>query len=110
MGQHETPTADEIDSRLHAERLGPGGSKRTHLANLDDLPDGVFVRHPETGTGAYLVRGRRLLAWSAGGYVGRIARPAGVDDSTGAGAPCRRPCSSRRVRKFQPQSGHTSTT
>ena len=32
------PTAGEIDSRLHAER-----SSRLLRANLDDLPDGVFV-------------------------------------------------------------------
>src|SRR5262249_27366978 len=37
-------TATAIDERLHAERVGPGRSKRTCMARLDDLPDGVFVR------------------------------------------------------------------
>ena len=39
----EPVRADMIDDRLHAERVGPDRSKRTHRANLDDLPDGVFV-------------------------------------------------------------------
>ena len=37
------PAADSIDDRLHEERVGPGRSKRTFRANIDDLPDGVFV-------------------------------------------------------------------
>jgi hypothetical protein len=39
-------TAGDIDRRLHAERLGPGGTKRTFQAALDELSDGVFVRLP----------------------------------------------------------------
>src|SRR5690349_3427993 len=34
------PTADEIDTRLHAERVGPDRGKRSHAATLDELPDG----------------------------------------------------------------------
>ena len=37
------PMADEIDDQLHDDRLGPIRSKRSFLAELDDLPDGVFV-------------------------------------------------------------------
>src|SRR5271169_3259583 len=37
------PTADEIDSRLHTELLAPDRSKRSFVAALDELPDGVFV-------------------------------------------------------------------
>src|SRR5262245_55192180 len=36
------PTADEIDRRLHAERVGEDGSKRCFTARLNELPDGVF--------------------------------------------------------------------
>lgn len=45
--------ATEIDSRLHEERLEPGGTKRTFQANLDDVPDGVFVRLPGRGDVAW---------------------------------------------------------
>ena len=64
------PTADSIDDRLHAERVGPGRSKRTFTANIDDLPDGVFVTLG-TGRRARLPDlGGHLLAWSPGGYRG----------------------------------------
>ena len=71
-------TAPEIDGRLHEERLGPGGTKRTFQANLDLLPDGVFVRLLGNED-PLLVRGGRLLAWSAGGYKERLPRPRGVE-------------------------------
>jgi hypothetical protein len=66
--------ADAIDARLHAERLDPGTrERRHHEAWLDELPDGAFVlRDGEP----WLVRGSELLRWSAGGYDGRVARPA----------------------------------
>src|SRR5262249_26214904 len=72
-------TAPEIDSRLHTERLGPGCTKRTYRADLDELPDSVFVRLPGQGEDAWLVRGALLLAWSAGGYHERLPRPRGVE-------------------------------
>ena len=37
------PRAAEMDRVLHAERVGPGGTKRLHPAPIDTLPDGVFV-------------------------------------------------------------------
>jgi hypothetical protein len=61
-------SAVEIDARLHAERVGPGGCKRTFPANLDELPEGVFVRLEGLAEQAWLLWGGRLLAWSAGGY------------------------------------------
>jgi hypothetical protein len=67
-------TATALDEQLHAERLNADGSKRCFDANLDDLPDGVFV----------ILRGRawllwkdRLLAWSPGTYRDRLSRPQG---------------------------------
>jgi hypothetical protein len=71
--------APEIDGRLHGERLGRGGQKRTWRAELDGLPDGVFVYLPDRGEDAWLVRGALLLAWSAGGYRERLPRPRGVE-------------------------------
>ncbi|APW63855.1 hypothetical protein [Paludisphaera borealis] len=60
------PTAASIDERLHAERVGPGRSKRTFKAKMDDLPDGVFVTLGEVGDRAHLLWERRLLAWPPG--------------------------------------------
>jgi hypothetical protein len=69
------PTADEIDRRLHAERIGSDRSKRLFRARLSELPDGVFVQHADWGDRAYLVWKDRLLAWSARGYTGCMKRP-----------------------------------
>ena len=69
--------AQEIDDRLHAERVAPDRSKRTIEAAVDELPDGVFVAVPTWGEEAYLVRGDELLAWSHGGYRERRRRPNG---------------------------------
>jgi hypothetical protein len=69
------PTADEIDRQLHAERVAPDRSKRLFRADLDDLPNGVFVRRADWGQDAYLVWNDGLLAWAAGGYSGRRDRP-----------------------------------
>jgi hypothetical protein len=71
------PTADEIDRRLHSERLAANRSKGSFLAALDELPDGVFVTVAAWGEQAYLVWGDRLLAWSPGGYGKRRRRPRG---------------------------------
>src|SRR5437870_12100577 len=39
-------SADEVDARLHEERLEPGTrAQRRHPAALDELPDGSFVLH-----------------------------------------------------------------
>jgi hypothetical protein len=61
--------ADEVDARLHEERLGG----RPRVA-VDELPDGSFVlRDGEP----WLVLGGELLRWSPGGYRQRVARPRG---------------------------------
>jgi hypothetical protein len=57
--------ADEIDERLHAERLD-GRRRRLHDARLHELPDGTFVL--DDGAAA-LVRGGELLAWTPAGYT-----------------------------------------
>src|SRR5262249_37407186 len=73
------PTAQEVDDRLHAERVAPDRSKRSFEAGLGGLPDGVFVAVPAWGGRAYLVRGDSLLAWSPGGYGERRRRPQGAE-------------------------------
>jgi hypothetical protein len=73
------PTADEIDQRLHAKRLAPDGAKLTHVANLDDLPDGVFVTVAAWGEQPFLVKGTQLLLWSPDGYGEWRKRPKGKE-------------------------------
>ena len=69
--------ADEIDARLHDERVDPETrTQRRHPAALDDLPDGSFVVHDGEPC---LVRDARLLAWSPGGYARAVPRPSAVD-------------------------------
>ena len=73
------PAADSIDDRLHEERVGPGRSKRTFRANIDDLPDGVFVTLGQDEDRPYLLWDGHLLAWSPGGYTAGCPRPAGEE-------------------------------
>ena len=62
-------TADVLDARLHAERLGPDRPKPTFRARLDELPDGVFVIGKEGGEGPSLLWLGHLVVWSPGGYT-----------------------------------------
>jgi hypothetical protein len=65
-------TADAVDLRLHAERLGPEtADRRLHEAPLTGLPDGTFVLHAGD---PYVVVGSELVLWTPGGYTARIPR------------------------------------
>ncbi len=65
-------SADEVDARLHAERLDRR-RKRVHELAWGELPDGVFV--DLEGTAAVVV-GDALVEWSATeGYTARHGRP-----------------------------------
>jgi hypothetical protein len=64
---------DDIDRVLHDERVGPGGTKRLHESNLEDMPDGTMVAQDGR---AWLVFGGELLAWSPFGYGARRGMPA----------------------------------
>ena len=67
------PSHDEIDRRLHAERLDEGTRRRRlHPVDWAGLPDGAFVS--DQGSAA-LVRGRHLIAWTRNGYGDRRRRP-----------------------------------
>jgi hypothetical protein len=74
-GSRALPTAEEIDRQLHAERVAPDRSKALFRASLEELPNGVMVTRADWGEEAYLLRDDRLLAWTAAGYMGGIARP-----------------------------------
>ena len=60
--------ADEIDERLHRERLD-GRARRLHEARLGELPDGSFVLHKAE---PWLVVGGALLRWTPAGYRDRL--------------------------------------
>ena len=65
--------ADAIDAQLHSERAAPGtGEPLLHHVAYSKLPDGAFVLEDDD---PHLVLGRRLLAWSPGGYATRRRRP-----------------------------------
>ncbi len=68
------PRADEMDERLHGERLD-GRAKRLHRQNIEDLPDGTFVALEQ---GAFAVRGDALLRWTPDAYQQARPRPRGV--------------------------------
>jgi hypothetical protein len=65
-------SADALDRQLHAERRAGPWQKRTHTADLADLPDGAFIARDGD---AWLVRGDHLQRCSARGYAGSVARP-----------------------------------
>ena len=66
--------ADEIDERLHVERLDGSRRRRLHPARMRDLPDGAFVL--EAGE-PWLVLDGGLLRWTPSGYTERRTRPDG---------------------------------
>lgn len=55
--------ADDIDARLHEERLGPKPTRA-----VSGLPDGAFVLVSDE---PWLVLGGALLRWTPGGYADR---------------------------------------
>ncbi|PYO03810.1 MAG: hypothetical protein DMD91_00060 [Candidatus Rokuibacteriota bacterium] len=63
------PSADDMDRVLHAERLGPGGTKRSYRDRLSRIPAGAMVADDEHR--AFLVHERGLLRWTPSGYAGR---------------------------------------
>jgi hypothetical protein len=60
--------ADELDTRLHADR------GHMHDSELDELPDGAFVALEGQ---PWLVLGSELLRWTPGGYSERQPRSSG---------------------------------
>jgi hypothetical protein len=67
--------ADELDSRLHAERLGRDAvGRRLHERPFAELADGAFVLLADE---PWVVLGTALRRWSPGGYAERRARPRG---------------------------------
>ena len=75
LNQADATSADELDRRLHAERLGGDVlGRRLHETQAEELPDGAFVL---LGGAAYLVLGDACLRWTPGGYAEQRRRPRG---------------------------------
>ena len=67
--------ADDIDARLHEERVDPATrGARIHHARSERVPDGAFLL---LGGEPWLVRGAELLRWTPSGYAERARRAAG---------------------------------
>lgn len=67
------PSADEIDRRLHADRVTAPGVRKTYVDDIATLPEGVFiVRDGEP----WLLWESALLHWTPAGYDRREARSA----------------------------------
>jgi hypothetical protein len=70
------PLADEMDARLHAERVGARSRRQlTRQALASQLPGGVMIRY---GGVMGLLAGGRLLPWSFTGYLAPVTMPPGT--------------------------------
>ena len=69
------PRVTAIDEALHAERVMADRSKRTHVARLGDLPDGVLFTTAPQSDAAWLLWRAAVHRWSPSGYT----RESGVD-------------------------------
>jgi len=65
-------TAEDMDRRLHADRLAGSRARRTYREWTDSLPDGAYV---EIDGSPWLIREGSALAWSPAGYAERRALP-----------------------------------
>jgi hypothetical protein len=69
----QAPRAGQLDQQLQSERVSRTRKQITHRANVDDLPDGTFIRMPGEQTHTQgdirLLAGGRLLLWEMEGYL-----------------------------------------
>jgi hypothetical protein len=68
------PSADQIDARLHADRLAGRGVRKTYTEDIVALPDGVFIVRDDE---PWLLWESALHHWTPAGYDRREGRPAG---------------------------------
>lgn len=69
-----TPSANQLDTVLHAERLTNKREQATWHAPLATLPDGVIVELVETGL-PHLIWQGTLLPWHTKGYGSPVDAP-----------------------------------
>jgi hypothetical protein len=73
-GRDEAIGFEELDRRLHEDRVESPGRMRRWTADGASLPDGTMVAHDGA---AFLVSGDRLVEWTPGGYAASRPRTAG---------------------------------
>lgn len=66
------PSADQIDARLHGDRLAAPKVRKTYRDEIAALADGVFILRDGE---AWLLWQSALLHWTPGGYDQRGAQP-----------------------------------
>lgn len=66
------PSAEEIDARLHLDRIVAPGVRHRHDDDIAALADGVFIARDDA---AWLVWGSGLWRWTPGGYDRHETRP-----------------------------------
>lgn len=66
------PSADEMDARLHLDRIVTPGVRKMYDDDISALADGVFIVRDDA---AWLVWGSGLWRWTPGGYDQREDRP-----------------------------------
>ncbi len=66
------PSADEIDAKLHEDRLLASSIQKTYQEEIALLPDGVFILRDQE---PWLLWRSQLLHWTPGGYDKRRRRP-----------------------------------
>src|SRR5450755_4306329 len=71
-GFSKKTSIQEIDQVLHRERLKPDADKSGFMANLEDLPDGVFI---EFEGQPWLLADKLLYQWTPFGYDKKISLP-----------------------------------
>lgn len=67
------PSAGQMDTQLHRDRLAAGGARRLYQDDIAALPDGVFI--VQKGE-AWLLWQAALHHWTPSGYDQRLPRPA----------------------------------
>ena len=72
LSSSDKPGADEIDERLHAERIVRGGVKRTYRAAFASLAPGTMIDH---GGAPHLIWNGKLWPWSFAGYAAPLSAP-----------------------------------
>jgi len=68
------PSADDMDTVLHAERLDRHRAKRTYTERLSRLPSGAMVADHDGH--AYLIQDGLVKRWTPDGYAGTQRWPA----------------------------------
>ena len=78
-GRAEPPRAPRIDTALHAQRIAPGGGKRTYRAAVAALPDGAMIEFDDA---PHLIWRGRLWPWRFEGYGPAKPLASGTDTVT----------------------------